>query len=296
MTNPFLRLKSRYFIFATFLLVSLLVGMIYGLLVMTPLLPWSAEDPISTPILTLFTFGLLALTLAWSSRRVGLQFGWLFGPRPSGVSWWYFLLLVLSGLLFSMGSFFVVFYPLSLLAPDLVSQLLSESLLQTDTALPQTYRWLTIFLAVGFAPMVEEFIFRGILLQRWAMKWGLRGGMLGSSVLFGVLHPNPVGLTMFGLVMALLYVRTRSLWMPILAHMLNNLLAVASELLPSQDEAAEFTLQSFQQTWWMGLVFLALALPVLLHFTYNSWPPQQARLPYLLNGSAPTLDIKPPRL
>ena len=285
MTNPFLQLKSRYFVFGAFFLVSLLVGMVYGLLVMTPLLPWSVEDPIATPILTLLTFGFLALVLVWGGRWAGLRFGQLFGQPPNGVSWWYFALLVISGLLFSMGSFFIVFYPVSLLAPDVVSRLLSESLLQTDTALPQTYQWLTVFLAVVFAPVVEEFIFRGFLLQRWAVKWGLRGGMVGSSLLFGLLHQqNPLGLTMFGLVMALLYVRTRSLWMPILAHMLNNLLAVLSELLPQQGEAAEFTLQSFQDTWWMGLVFLALALPVLLHFIHNSWPPKQAVLPYFANG------------
>lgn len=285
MTNPFLQLKSRYFVFGAFFLVSLLVGMVYGVLVATPLLPWPAEDPIATPILTLLTFGLLAGVLVWAGQKLGLQFKYLFGKPPNGVSWWYFVLLVFSGLLFSMGSFFVVFYPVSLLAPGIVSDLLSQSLLKTDTVLPQTYQWLTIFLAVVFAPVVEEFIFRGVLLQRWAVKWGLRGGMVGSSVLFGLLHQqNPVGLTMFGLVMALLYVRTRSLWMPILAHMLNNLLAVLSELLPQQGEAVEFSLQSFQETWWMGLVFLALALPVLLHFIRNSWPPQQAPLPYFANA------------
>ncbi|MEL6327631.1 MAG: type II CAAX endopeptidase family protein [Cyanobacteria bacterium J06626_23] len=283
MLNPFVRLKSRYFIFGSFLLASMLVGTVYALLVMA--LPWPAEDPISTPIFTILIFGILSLALAWAGRWTGLRFGSLFGELPRGLSWWYFLLLVISVLFFSMGSFFVVFYPISLLAPELVSSLLSDSLLNTDTVVPVTYRWLTIFMAVIFAPVVEEFIFRGILLQRWGVKWGLRAGVIGSSLLFGLLHQqNPVGLSMFGLVMALLYVRTRSLWMPILAHLLNNLFAVLSELLPTQAEAAEFTLQSFQETWWMGLVFLGLALPILVHFIYNSWPTQQAQLPYFANA------------
>ncbi|MEO1590617.1 MAG: CPBP family glutamic-type intramembrane protease, partial [Cyanobacteria bacterium J06632_22] len=174
MTNPFIQLKSRYFIFGAFFLVSVLVGMVYGVVVTTPLLPWPAEDPIATPILTLLTFGLLAAVLVGGGRSLGLRFDYLFGQPPNGVSWWYFILLVISGLLFSMGSFFVVFYPVSLLAPGVVSDLLSQSLLKTDTVLPQTYQWLTIFLAVVFAPVVEEFIFRGVLLQRWAVKWGLR--------------------------------------------------------------------------------------------------------------------------
>jgi len=105
MTNPFLQLKSRYFVFGAFFLVSLLVGMVYGVLVATPLLPWPAEDPIATPILTLLTFGLLAGVLVWAGQKLGLQFKYLFGKPPNGVSWWYFVLLVFSGLLFSMGSF-----------------------------------------------------------------------------------------------------------------------------------------------------------------------------------------------
>jgi len=48
-------------------------------------------------------------------------------------------------------------------------------------------------------------------------------GLLASSALFGVVHPHHMlSATAFGVIMALLYTRTQSLWPSILVHMLHN--------------------------------------------------------------------------
>ena len=130
-------------------------------------------------------------------------------------------------------------------------------------------------------------MFRGILLQRWAMKWGLRWGVVASSLLFGLLHfNNPVGLTLFGLVMGLLYVRTRSLWVPVLCHCLNNLAALGIDWLSKTTTPVDnpVTVESIQQSWWVGLVLILVALPLLGQFFRRSWPQPLDEIPYLLNG------------
>ncbi|MGD1858261.1 MAG: lysostaphin resistance A-like protein [Leptolyngbyaceae cyanobacterium] len=213
-----------------------------------------------------------------TGARAGLSINRLFGrvPRfPIG----YGLLLIVSVFIFSLSSSLLLFYPISLLAPGFVEERLSQQLFDIETAFPTLYKGLILFVAIVFAPLTEEFIFRGVLLQRWAVRWNLPVGIILSSVLFGLLHENnPLGLTMFGIVMALLYIRSHSLWVPIIAHALNNIVAVTPELLfPS---AETFKLEDLQQGWWMGVVGLCLAAPTLIHFIYNSWPKKTIQPPY----------------
>lgn len=284
MSNPFLALKSRYFVFGVFFVSSVAIGVLYALLRFAPGLSWLETDPIKDPLTFILIFSSLCGILWVSGGRMGLRQKALFGALLPRFSLGYLLLLVISSLLFSYGSFLVVFYPISLIAPQFVTSLLSEELLEVDTILPGLYRGLMLFVAVIYAPFTEEFIFRGILLQRWSVKWGLRMGIVFSSVLFGALHVNnPIGLTMFGLIMALLYVRSRSLWLPIFAHSLNNLLSVLPELLSTGSETEALSLVDFQQTWWIGLVFWSLSAPILGHFIYRSWPAKGEPPPYFAN-------------
>ncbi|NEP28927.1 CPBP family intramembrane glutamic endopeptidase, partial [Moorena sp. SIO3I6] len=41
---------------------------------------------------------------------------------------------------------------------------------------------------IVFAPLLEELICRGIILQKWAMKWGIKSGIVTSSLLFAIFH------------------------------------------------------------------------------------------------------------
>jgi len=81
--------------------------------------------------------------------------------------------------------------------------------------------------SLGIAvPVFEELLFRGIVLNRllsWLPKWA---AVLIGSALFGLIHFNLLqGLLTFGLgiVFSLLYLRYRSIWIPIVAHAAFNL-------------------------------------------------------------------------
>ena len=276
--NPFEVLKFRTHVLVAFILSNLLVGIVYGFLDYQQLLPWPPRDQLWMPIQFMIIFGLVCGVLLTTGRQAGLQLARVFGPPPR-FPWAYGTLLIISMLIFSFSSFLLLFYPISLFAPDFVEDRLTEQLLNVDTVAPELYRYLMLFVVLVFAPVTEEFVFRGVLLQRWAVRWNLPVGVIMSSVLFGMLHiNNPMGLTMFGVIMALLYVRTRSLWVPIIAHALNNVVSVAPELLSTSPQT--FNIGDFQETWWVGLIGMGLAAPTLGHFIYKSWPRKNTQPPY----------------
>jgi uncharacterized protein len=121
---------------------------------------------------------------------------------------------------------FLFFFPLFYVAPSVLESwweiITPPSMIDTRG----NWYWLgnlfNLAFIVGIAPVVEEFVFRGLLLTRWAHKWGVRRGVLASSILFGTVHGNLLGMVFFAVVMSLLYIETRSLLVPMSMHALNN--------------------------------------------------------------------------
>ncbi len=127
-------------------------------------------------------------------------------------------------------------------------------------------------------PLVEEITFRGILLERFAVKWRVGVAVIVSAVLFGILHADPVGAGMFGVVTGLLYLRTGSLWPGIIIHFVNNLVAVIA-IRMTGSEAATPTRELSESLMSAGL-FLALSLPFLVWFIWSHWPARGTPTPY----------------
>ncbi len=86
-----------------------------------------------------------------------------------------------------------------------------------------------ILLTVILAPLLEEFLFRG-LIQKSIIKTGLNPkiSILISAFIFGAFHVYPwqfVGAFLLGLVLGLVYEKIKSLVLPILLHAFNNLIS-----------------------------------------------------------------------
>ncbi len=80
-------------------------------------------------------------------------------------------------------------------------------------------------LFAGVGPLAEEVFFRGFALQGLARRFGVTGGVIGSSLLFGALHVNLILPTfLIGLLLAFLFVRTRSILPCFLVHGAHNAL------------------------------------------------------------------------
>lgn len=87
---------------------------------------------------------------------------------------------------------------------------------------------------IVLAPVVEEIVFRGVLLPALGRRWSTAIGVVASSLAFGVIHLSLYAIVpIFGLavLLALGFVRTRSLWVPIVAHAMFNAVAIGALLL-----------------------------------------------------------------
>jgi membrane protease YdiL (CAAX protease family) len=79
-------------------------------------------------------------------------------------------------------------------------------------------------------PICGELFFRGAILEGFLVGGDARAGMRTSSILFAVVHfdlINIPALILFGVILAVLYLRTHSLLSCIIAHGINNAVAIA---------------------------------------------------------------------
>lgn len=281
--NPFLSLKARSLLVWS-LLILLFLGLGLGLL--GAIVSLDSANPIWEPSMYILFFSLLCCWVLRRFRRLRANFGRVVGRLPQDQRWLPIGGLVIALWLFSMSAFLLSFHLMSLINPTFVETLLKkESFLSTsETSTPGLYNLLTVVATVVVAPVTEEIIFRGILLQRWAIKWGIRASLLASSLVFGVLHVDMVGAFMFGLVMGLLYIKTRTLFVPMTCHTLNNSLALALTFLPVENNATDiYTLEQLQADWWWGILLLILSFPWLARFIYRNYPKKNSQIPYFVN-------------
>ena len=84
--------------------------------------------------------------------------------------------------------------------------------------------------------------------------------------------------------MCAIYLRTRSLLVPIFVHVFNNatVLAIAA-ILPDSEPT---TLESFRKEAWIGVVCLGLALPWLVWFVLKLGLERNPQLPYFVDGAS----------
>jgi membrane protease YdiL (CAAX protease family)/GNAT superfamily N-acetyltransferase len=277
---PFNRLGATSLILLSFLGMG--VVMAIGKLVLHIDLP---KTPAAT--MSLFYLGGGAVLL-YRMRRARVDANKLLGPFPTASNFRLTAIAVPLAAL-SFGSIWLMFVPLSYIAPTWVRNNVLES--STELA-PDFASWLAFALvAVVIAPVLEEVFFRGILMQRWALKWGTLPGIITSSALFAVLHLDVIGTFLFAVAMCLLYLRTRSLWLPMAAHAINNLVATVGGLpgLIKPDERNPAALAHFQSQWWVGVALVVFGALLLDAYRRTLWGGVSIRelvrgeLPYFAN-------------
>ncbi len=86
--------------------------------------------------------------------------------------------------------------------------------------------WLLLFNVSVLAPLFEEFFFRGFLFQQFRRFYSLSNAILLSAAVFAAVHLSIESfLPLFGLgvLLAIVYHTTRSLWAAVITHALWNL-------------------------------------------------------------------------
>ena len=179
--------------------------------------------------------------------------------------------MILSGvvLVFAAG---VVIEPVTMLFPARYLDLVNQSIGLGGWAILTT---------VVLAPILEEILFRGLILDPVREKSGATRAVLISALLFGIIHIIPqqvVNAFVIGIILGFLYVRTGSLVNVIFIHAVNNGLAyVQMELFG--DEAASTTLRSMigSDTWyWIVYMLCVVLFGFALYFMMKSLKKTQA--------------------
>lgn len=271
---PFDRLRAR-------VLIPLILIASLALMLLTWVHPALRAFSETTMGMSLLFNGAIVLVLVLAGRRAGLDWDLLLGPTLPHTEWRLASVALALGAL-TYGTFYLLWAPLSFFAPEFVQSYALEGMPELLSPGNPGRLFLEVVGIAVVAPVAEEILFRGILLHRWAARWGTTTGVVVSSALFAILHIEFIGHFVFGLTMAALYIRTRSLWLPIAAHVLNNAVVMAL-VLPGALEgtpAAPTTIEQFRDEWQTGLIALVLGAAGMYWFWRRYWPRGAWTLPY----------------
>jgi membrane protease YdiL (CAAX protease family) len=155
----------------------------------------------------------------------------------------------------------------------IASMVITEPLTQLfpmTEAIKEVYRkmltntfWTTMAVAVA-APLIEEFLLRGIMLRGMLKHTSPTNAIHYSAFFFALIHMNlsqAVGAFIIGLFIGWIYYRTGSLWMAILVHFLNNGLSILFTLAFPHDiklTLMRLVIENHSATAYIALYIIAL--------------------------------------
>ncbi|EPD51012.1 hypothetical protein HMPREF1210_02203 [Paenisporosarcina sp. HGH0030] len=108
---------------------------------------------------------------------------------------------------------------------------IEDSFFQLDPFIVEPSNETVLFLIVSMVvttvtgPIAEEFVFRGLLLNRLIKKTNMWAGILISSLAFAAIHMQAekmLATFIFGILASLIYLKTKNLFIPILIHIVHN--------------------------------------------------------------------------
>jgi uncharacterized protein len=187
-------------------LITVLVSKIIG---------FSEKDPlvyVVTPIAE------LSILFLWLKTKYIIDFKSMFSIEKTSAIFFIPMTLTIAGsgiLLSEAANFMVRILPMSDLWQEAFGALLGDN---SDP-------WKGILAVVVAAPIVEEIIFRGLILRGFLKHYSVRKSILLSALLFGLVHMNPWQFVIAfaaGLILGWWYVKTESIITTIFGHALNN--------------------------------------------------------------------------
>jgi len=218
--------ETRFQLFDFLLLFGFQVtfsALVYGLYTMAVPSPSKEQKQLWTLLVSVWTgCGVIVLWL-WLGRKqhrmTWKAMGW------QGFSW--------KALLLWSGIFFPLVMGFTYLHAKLLSLLKFSNPTQDVASFfsplqPLWFQSLAFFLIVVVAPVSEEMMYRGLLFRSLQRTYPLVVAAFWSGLIFGMIHIQPntiIPLAFLGFLLARCLAATGSLWMPILLHSFNNLIA-----------------------------------------------------------------------
>jgi uncharacterized protein len=176
-------------------------------------------------------YGINFLSFAGTAYVLGVRrrhLTWAeFGLRPFNPAWLLAALALAAAILPLRGL-------VALLAERLRGTNFTDIQLRLDLIAPSgplALNFIVTLVGAGLlAPVAEELFFRGLIYRWFRSRFSFWPAVLVSTAIFALGHADSAGVVassfVLGLLLAAVYDRTRSLWLSIAVHAVNNSLAV----------------------------------------------------------------------
>jgi membrane protease YdiL (CAAX protease family) len=176
-------------------------------------------------------------------------------PATGQVVWSLLGILALAVLIAELTYWSDLVFPM----PDVIKNAYLDAV--TADSLPEL---LALVLAAAVAPGIcEEVAFRGFFQPMLHSRFGKHVGIALAATLFAVMHLDPwhlLALFIIGLFLGYLYVWTGSLWVPILAHFMNNATSVVLIYLAPETSLSQ--MHEPPPRWLVPISFVALVATI----------------------------------
>jgi hypothetical protein len=237
--------------------------------------------PLPDAIVGCAVYALLASLIWVACKKAGIADQISFGHRLNAKQVWIYSLLGIPLVGVSVFGLYSVYLPLSYAWPDFVVFWVLD--------VPPLIWWeprieavlasgVNAIVLVAIAPVVEELFFRGFLLNRWHQQYGPAKAVVFSSMIFALFHVDVVGGLIFGAVLSAIYMKTKSLFGPIVIHMSNNAIVFVLLLVEGTvyGGTQNWTLDEFRAFWWLGPLGAVIGIPWIVWFCRKSLHHRQA--------------------
>ncbi len=131
----------------------------------------------------------------------------------------------------------------------------------------RTY-WYLLFLIAFLPGICEEVMFRGYFIKVFEKK-GITQAIIISAVLFGILHLDIyrlIPITILGIWMGYIVIKTNSLYIPIVAHIANNALAISIAKYGDKMPGIEYFIIDDNLAWWLAIPSLIILIILIKQF------------------------------
>ncbi len=269
--GAFEHIKIRYLFLWSMVFLIIMVSLY---MVITPLIPVAEVDVAAGILFYVF----ISLWIIWNFNRVPLDYSKFFGHLPLNFNWTYLIIITFGVIILSLGLGELSRYFLFIIDPNILNELPYTGIFYSsnDTPLAPFLNYIEFFVAVIIAPIVEEILFRGVILHRFTIKWGVKWAILVSSIIFAFLHTDIIGAFIFGVVMCILYIKTASILVPVVAHIINNLLAYGLEIMITFSPWNMLASHSLET----AILLLTISGIIIMYFLIKNWPQRYWRPPY----------------
>lgn len=150
---------------------------------------------------------------------------------------------------------------------DTLAQELENAYNDQVMALSNLKSWpeflMAIVIMAFFPALFEEVFFRGTLQQLLVRWWKAPlAAILVTSLFFSIIHLSVylfASRAILGFILGLLFHKTKNIWVNVIAHFLNNLIAVSQLFIMSnQKEKMDVSKLDPEMPWWIGVIALVI--------------------------------------